>query len=182
MTSVKVERIWILGSNKAEVDGKFPAAKFQGIRYTGNLYLSIRWRCVKVSLAGLKTKYIQWISSDRLLCEINYYAFRPSTRTGENRTTLYLANKDAIIHGLLLFGVVHSYYSVFFEHQQTKKFIQDNKCYYSRLSQHHVTRHNTSIHNILSTATQLSISQKALGKLPEDGNVMPKHVGATIHN
>src|SRR5215471_19312330 len=41
------------------------------------------------------------------------------------------------------------------------------------------TRH---IHNILSTAPQLSISQKALGTLPEDGNVMPKHVGATIHN
>ena len=46
----------------------------------------------------------------------------------------------------------------------------------------HVTRHNTPIHNILSTAPQLSISQKALGTLPEDGNVMPKHVGATIHN
>jgi hypothetical protein len=27
----------------------------------------------------------------------------------------------------------------------------------------------------------LSISQKALGALPEAGNVMPKHVGATIH-
>jgi hypothetical protein len=47
---------------------------------------------------------------------------------------------------------------------------------------HHVTRHNTAIHNILSTAPQLSISQKALGTLPEDGNVMPKHVGATTHN
>jgi hypothetical protein len=46
----------------------------------------------------------------------------------------------------------------------------------------HVTRHNMLIHNILSTAPQLSISQKALGTLPEDGNVMPKHVGATIHN
>jgi hypothetical protein len=45
---------------------------------------------------------------------------------------------------------------------------------------HHVTRH-TPIHNILSTAPQLSISQKALETLPED-NVMPKHVGATIHN
>jgi hypothetical protein len=43
-------------------------------------------------------------------------------------------------------------------------------------------RHNTPIHNILSTAPQLSISQKALGTLPEDGNVMPKHVGATVHN
>jgi hypothetical protein len=47
---------------------------------------------------------------------------------------------------------------------------------------HHITRHNTPIHNILSTAPQLSISQKALGTLPEDGSVMPKHVGATIHN
>jgi hypothetical protein len=28
----------------------------------------------------------------------------------------------------------------------------------------------------------LSISQKALGTLPEDDNVMPKHVGATIRN
>jgi hypothetical protein len=47
---------------------------------------------------------------------------------------------------------------------------------------HHVTRHNMSIHNILPTALQLSISQKALGTLPEHGNVIPKHVGATIHN
>jgi hypothetical protein len=47
----------------------------------------------------------------------------------------------------------------------------------------HVTRHNTHIHNILSTDPQLSISQKALGTLHEDGNVMPKHVTlATIHN
>jgi hypothetical protein len=47
---------------------------------------------------------------------------------------------------------------------------------------HHVTRHNTPIHNILSTAPQLGISQKALGTIPEDGNVMPKHVEANIHN
>jgi hypothetical protein len=47
---------------------------------------------------------------------------------------------------------------------------------------HHVTRHNTPIHNILSTAPQSSISQKAQGTLHEDGNVMPKHVGDTIHN
>ena len=49
-------------------------------------------------------------------------------------------------------------------------------------SAYHVTRHNTPIHNILSTAPQLSISQKALGMLPEDGNLMSKYVGATIHN
>jgi hypothetical protein len=44
-----------------------------------------------------------------------------------------------------------------------------------------VTRLNIAIHYILSTA-QLSISQKALGTLPEDGNVMPKNVEAAIHN
>jgi hypothetical protein len=51
-----------------------------------------------------------------------------------------------------------------------------------RIATHHVTSHNTPIHNILSTAPQLSISQKTLGTLPEDGNVMPKHVGTTIHS
>jgi hypothetical protein len=39
----------------------------------------------------------------------------------------------------------------------------------------------TPIHNILLTAPQLSVSQKALGTFPEDGNLMPKRVGATIH-
>jgi hypothetical protein len=39
-----------------------------------------------------------------------------------------------------------------------------------------------SSHNILSTAPQLSISQNALGTIPEDGNLMPKHAGDTIHN
>jgi hypothetical protein len=52
----------------------------------------------------------------------------------------------------------------------------------SHIATYHVTRHNTPIHNILSTALQLSISEKALETLPEDGNVVPKHVGATIHN
>jgi hypothetical protein len=52
----------------------------------------------------------------------------------------------------------------------------------SGIATHHGTRQNTPFHNILSTAPQLSISQKALGTLPEDGNVMPKHVGVTIHN
>jgi hypothetical protein len=52
----------------------------------------------------------------------------------------------------------------------------------SEIATHHVTKHITPIHNILSTAPQLSISQKALGMFPEDGNVIPKHVGATIHN
>jgi hypothetical protein len=51
-----------------------------------------------------------------------------------------------------------------------------------QIAKHHVTRNNTPIHNIVSTAPQSSISQKALETLPEEGNVMPKHVGATIHN
>jgi hypothetical protein len=33
---------------------------------------------------------------------------------------------------------------------------------------HHDTRHNSPIDSILSTAPQLSISQKALGMLPEE--------------
>jgi hypothetical protein len=40
----------------------------------------------------------------------------------------------------------------------------------------------TPIHNILSTALQLNISQKALRTLPEDDNVMSKHVENTIYN
>jgi hypothetical protein len=46
-------------------------------------------------------------------------------------------------------------------------------------SDRHAPRHYTQqpIHNILLTAPQLSISQKALGTLPDDDNVMPKHVG-----
>jgi hypothetical protein len=44
------------------------------------------------------------------------------------------------------------------------------------------TRHNTPIHNILSTDPEFSISQKALGTLPEVGEGLLKHVGATIPN
>jgi hypothetical protein len=52
----------------------------------------------------------------------------------------------------------------------------------SQITTHHVTRHNTPIHNIISAAPQLSISQKELETLPEDGNVIPKHFGDTINN
>jgi hypothetical protein len=45
-----------------------------------------------------------------------------------------------------------------------------------------VVRKDTPIHNILSTAPQLRISQKVLGTLAEDGNVMSNYVEATIHN
>jgi hypothetical protein len=40
------------------------------------------------------------------------------------------------------------------------------------INTHHAIRHNTPIHNILWTASQLSISQKALGTLSEDGSVI----------
>jgi hypothetical protein len=51
----------------------------------------------------------------------------------------------------------------------------------SEITTHHITRHNTLIHNILSTAAQLSISEKALGTLSKDGTVMPKHVGDKLN-
>jgi hypothetical protein len=50
------------------------------------------------------------------------------------------------------------------------------------IATYHTTRQNSPINIILSTAPQLSISPKALETLPEDDNVMPKHVEATIHN
>jgi hypothetical protein len=34
----------------------------------------------------------------------------------------------------------------------------------------------------LDGRAQFGVSQKALGALPADSNVMPKHVGATRHN
>jgi hypothetical protein len=36
--------------------------------------------------------------------------------------------------------------------------------------------------SIEESSDVVRISQKALGMLPADGNVMLKHVGATIHN
>ena len=36
--------------------------------------------------------------------------------------------------------------------------------------------------DVVHGVSQLSISQKALETLPEDGNVMPKHAEATTHN
>jgi hypothetical protein len=44
------------------------------------------------------------------------------------------------------------------------------------------TKHNTPIHNILSTAPQLSISQKALGMLPEDGSVISQDAKSPVKN
>jgi hypothetical protein len=42
----------------------------------------------------------------------------------------------------------------------------------------HQTQHAHPQYSI--DCASIDISQKALGTLPEDGNVMPKHVGATI--
>jgi hypothetical protein len=52
----------------------------------------------------------------------------------------------------------------------------------NRVRAHHVTRHYTPVHNILSTAPKLSISQKTLRTLLEDRNVMSKQIGATIRD
>jgi hypothetical protein len=52
----------------------------------------------------------------------------------------------------------------------------------NEIATHHVTKHNTPTHNIIWTVPRLSICQKALGTLPEDGNVVPKRIGDTIHN
>jgi hypothetical protein len=60
--------------------------------------------------------------------------------------------------------------------------VSSERCSIGEQHAHHVTRHNTPIHNILSTVPQLSTSQKALGTHPEDDNVMPKHVGDTVHD
>jgi hypothetical protein len=46
---------------------------------------------------------------------------------------------------------------------------------------HHVTRHNTPIHNIIWTASTEHLSEDTR-KAPEEGNVMSKHVATTIHN
>jgi hypothetical protein len=51
----------------------------------------------------------------------------------------------------------------------------------SEIATHHVTKNNTPIHNILSTAPQLSISQKTLGTLPEDGNVRNAETCRSYH-
>jgi hypothetical protein len=59
---------------------------------------------------------------------------------------------------------------------------KDLATHHRQIQKNHNNRPNTPIQNILSTAPQLSISQKALGTLPEDGNVMPKHVAATVHD
>jgi hypothetical protein len=60
--------------------------------------------------------------------------------------------------------------------------VTSDGAWWSQIATHHVTRHKTPIHNILSTVPQFSIPEKALGTLPENGKVVPKHVGATIHN
>jgi hypothetical protein len=52
----------------------------------------------------------------------------------------------------------------------------------SQIAIHSGTRHNPPAHTILATVPHFSITQKALGTLPEDGNVMLKHVGDTLHN
>jgi hypothetical protein len=74
------------------------------------------------------------------------------------------------------------FFNIYLKNQQIHQLLIQFIMYPSSYVFRHFTKHNTPIHNILSTAPQLSIFQKALGTLPEGGNAMPKHVGATIHN
>jgi hypothetical protein len=67
-------------------------------------------------------------------------------------------------------------------HQLFIQFINYVICNYLRSPRTTPLDKNTPIHNILSTAPQISISHKTLGTLPEGDNIMPKHVGTTIHN
>jgi hypothetical protein len=46
---------------------------------------------------------------------------------------------------------------------------------------HHVTRQHAHPQYSIDCSS-IEHSQKAQGTLPDDDNVMPKHVGATIHN
>jgi hypothetical protein len=94
--------------------------------------------------------------------------------------------KNQQIHQLFIQFINYVWYflhvSALHCHHKGAFLVPSERCSIEDAHAHHVTRHNTPIHNILSTAPQLSISQKALGTLHEDGNVMPKHVGATIRN
>jgi hypothetical protein len=87
---------------------------------------------------------------------------------------------------LIMYGssyMFRHYISIIWERSEICSIEEQSIEYFGwAIATYHVTRHNTTIHNILSTAPQLSISHKALGTLPEDDNVMPKHIGATTHN
>jgi hypothetical protein len=58
-----------------------------------------------------------------------------------------------------MYGISYMFrhYIAIFRERSERCSIEENK--------HHVTKHNTPIYNILSTAGQLSISQKALGTI-----------------
>src|SRR5215510_1868836 len=47
---------------------------------------------------------------------------------------------------------------------------------------HHVTRHNTQHPQYSTDSSSVEHLSEGTRTLPENGNVMPKHVGATIHN
>jgi hypothetical protein len=86
--------------------------------------------------------------------------------------------------GLLHVSALHFHLQGAFLVPSKRHLIEEQSIEYCgpEIATHHLTRHNTPIHNILSTAPQFSIYQKSLETLPENGTVMPKHVGATIDN
>jgi hypothetical protein len=145
------------------------------------------------------TRYLRSfeIRINPLTPELNRSAQRCLTRffTGDFASlTAHFVNisvKNQQIHQLFIKFINYVWYllhvSALHCHSQGAFLVPSERCSIEEQSTeycgwvlHHVTRHNTPIHNILQTS-QMSISQKALGTFPEDGNVMPKHVGATIH-
>jgi hypothetical protein len=153
-------------------------------------------------LCRLDAQQQQWHTINPLRPELNPSAQRCLTRffTGDFVSwTVHLFNicvKNQQMQQLLIQFINFVWYllhvSVLHCHLQGAFLVPSERCSIEEQSieycgwawcvAHHVTKHNTPIQNIPSTAPQLSISQKALGTLPEDGNVMPKHVGATVHN
>jgi hypothetical protein len=109
-----------------------------------------------------------WLTLSLLMSYIYIYIYIYGA-TSKARNLTYIYGRDFLLEILLLEPGISLIYA-----WKTNKYTD-----YSFMRTRHVTRHNTPIHNILSAAPQLNISQKALGTLPEDGNVMPKHVEAT---
>jgi hypothetical protein len=67
------------------------------------------------------------------------------------------------------FGLI-IYIPSLIKHPKILKYMKNQQMHKSfhvlLLTTHHVTKHNTPIHNILSTVPQLCVSQKALRTLP----------------
>jgi hypothetical protein len=151
------------------------------------------FQCHVVRVTG---HFMQLERLNTLTPELNPSAQRCLTRffTGDFASwTVHFVNicvKSQQIHQLFIQLIDYVWYllhvSALYSHPQRAFLVPSERCsiedIWSHIATHHVTRHNPPIHNLLLTAPQSSTFQKVLGTLPEDGNVMSKHVEATIHN